>query len=140
MNFKNSKTYIYISALAFIMALASCSTNTKKEHAGEEIKEEVLQAKKELKAEYKDAIKAVDKKIAGLEAKLENATDEVKQSLTATLDELREQRQKLADEVAELSESSEASWEDIKSESEDVLVTYQAKIDSLTLEAEELFN
>lgn len=143
MNIINNSNYKHLMTLALIIVMASCSNGTKKTDAGEtveEVKDEALQTKNDLKAEYNEAIKGVDKKIDGLEDKLESTTDDVRQDLTATLDELKKERKKLVDKLAEISAASEENWKDLKNDSKAALVTLKAKIDSLSIKAEELFN
>ncbi|WP_422359960.1 hypothetical protein [Reichenbachiella sp.] len=143
MNLKNRNNYIHFLALAFMITLASCSTTTNKSgavEAVEDVKEEALEAKQQLKKEYTETIKALDQKITSLEGELNGATDDAKAELLVTLDKLKNQRKQKAEGVSEISEATLESWDDIKEESEEILITYQAKIDSLTLEAEELIN
>ena len=143
MNFKNRNNYLSVFTLVLAVALFGCSTNTKKTAATdtlEEMKEETKEAKEQLKTEYEDAIEAVDRKISGLETEMENTTDDVKEDVSATLNRLKAERLKLADELAALSEATADNWKEVKNESEDLLITYQAKIDSLTIKAEELIN
>lgn len=143
MNFKNRNNYLSVFTLALAVALFGCSTNTKKTAATdtlEEMKEETKEAKEQLKTEYEDAIEAVDRKISGLETEMENTTDDVKEDVSATLNRLKAERLKLADELAALSEATADNWKEVKNESEELLITYQTKIDSLTIKAEELIN
>ncbi len=112
---------LFAIATLGIFTFTACGNDASSEHAKEEVNEatdavgDAMQDEKDdLKQEINDATADIDRRIEKLKADMANAKDEAKAEMQEEINQLEAKRQKLAQNLDEFGDKTEADWEQFK--------------------------
>ncbi|MEM9325561.1 MAG: hypothetical protein AAGA85_07890 [Bacteroidota bacterium] len=125
------KTVFWVPLLT-IMICTGCTSADENGKSPQQLANELVEGKKELKQQLEQAIKKADRQIAGLKKKSEGASADVGQQLGSAIRRLQKERQQIIQQLEDVAQASDISWQDVKRESELAISDASDAFDSLS--------
>jgi len=117
------KLTIILFAASFlgIFSLTSCGNDASSENAKQEVNEAAdavgdaaADEREDLKREINDATADLDRRIEKMKADMKDAKDDAKVKMQEDIDKMEAKRQKLAQNLEEFGDKTDADWEQFK--------------------------
>jgi hypothetical protein len=88
----------------------------------------MLPKQNELKENLKNLARNTEKEIKKMEDKMASASDEGKLQLQSTINEIKEEKRKIDEKSREVANATRQNWDELKSQTDDVLKKAEAKV------------